>query len=112
MLIQGLAWLLLFQGLGELISRGFGWIVPGPVVGMVLLFLYLSVMPTPKSMQVVSETLIKNLGVMFLPPAAGLYFLPPEVTSQWPALVGALVIGTAISLTICALVLKWLVRKS
>ncbi|BFM09568.1 CidA/LrgA family protein [Halioxenophilus aromaticivorans] len=111
MLIQGLAWLLLFQCLGEAISRGLGWIVPGPVVGMVLLFAYLAVAPTPKSLQVVSETLIKNLGVMFLPPAAGLYFLPPEVTGQWPALVGALVIGTAISLTLCALVLKWLVSR-
>ncbi len=111
MLIRGLAWLLLFQCLGELISRGFGWIVPGPVVGMVLLFAYLSLVSTPKSMQVVSETLIKNLGVMFLPPAAGLYFLPAEVTGQWPALLGALVIGTAISLTLCALLLKWWVGR-
>lgn len=111
MLIQGLAWLLVFQLIGELVSRLFGWIVPGSVVGMVLLFVFLAFVPTPKSMRVVSESLIKNLGVMFLPPAAGLFFLPPEVTNQWVALLAALVIGTAISLALCALLLKWLVSR-
>lgn len=109
-MIKGLAWLLLFQLVGELVSRLFGWIVPGAVVGMVLMFLFLSFMPTPKSLQVVSDALIKNLGVMFLPPAAGLYFLPPEVSRQWLALAGALILGTAISLTLCAVLLKWLCR--
>lgn len=111
MLISGMAWLLAFQLLGEVISRALGWIVPGPVLGMVLLFVYLSIFPTPKSLPVVSETLIKYLGVMFLPPAAGLFFLPPEVTSQWLALFGALVLGTALSLALCALLLKWLVSR-
>lgn len=110
-LVPGLIWLLLFQLLGELISRSFGWIVPGPVVGMVLFFAFLLLVPTPQSVSQVSDTLIKHLGVMFLPPAAGLFFLPPEVTRQWLALAGALIIGTAISLTLCALLLKWLVAR-
>ena len=112
MVIKGFLWLLGFQLLGELIARSFGWLVPGPVIGLVLMFALLLFIPTPEPLVKTSDTLIKNLGVMFLPPGAGLFFLPPEILGQWPALVAAVVVGTAISITLCALLLRLLVRRS
>ncbi|WP_317932515.1 CidA/LrgA family protein [Halioxenophilus sp. WMMB6] len=110
MVIKGLLWLFGFQLLGELIVRSFGWLVPGPVVGLVLLFAVLLVVPTPQSLTKVSDTLVKNIAVMFLPAGAGLFFLPESVIGQWPALLAAVVGGTAISITLCALLLKWMCR--
>ena len=37
-LLTGLTWLLVFQCIGEVLVRATGAPVPGPVVGMVLLF--------------------------------------------------------------------------
>ncbi|MDO9357590.1 MAG: CidA/LrgA family protein, partial [Polaromonas sp.] len=37
--LRGLAWLLLLQSLGELLSRALSLPFPGPVVGMILLLL-------------------------------------------------------------------------
>lgn len=111
MLIKGFIWLLAFQLVGEIIARQFGWLVPGPVIGLVLLFIYLLFVSIPAPLVQVSDTLIKNLGVMFLPPAAGLFFLPDEVLGQWPALLAAVVGGTALSLFIAALLLKFLCRR-
>ena len=34
--LRGLAWLLIFQSIGELLSRGFSLPLPGPVLGLVL----------------------------------------------------------------------------
>ena len=35
--LRGLAWLLIFQSIGELLARGLALSFPGPVIGMLLL---------------------------------------------------------------------------
>lgn len=35
--LRGMAWLLVFQSIGEVLSRGLSLPLPGPVVGLVLL---------------------------------------------------------------------------
>ena len=35
--LRGLAFLLLLQAAGEALAHGFGWPVPGPVIGLMLL---------------------------------------------------------------------------
>ena len=35
--LRGLAWLLVFQSIGEVLSRGFSLPLPGPVLGLILL---------------------------------------------------------------------------
>ena len=42
-MIEGLVGILLFQGLGELVSRFLLPLIPGPVIGLVLLLSYLAV---------------------------------------------------------------------
>ena len=112
-LLNGLIILLLFQYLGELIKNGFNLVLPGPVIGMLLLFfaccLYRDV---PPAIATASRHLIQHLVLMFLPAAAGIFFLGPQFTHQFPAIIAAIVIGTVLSLTFNGLVMKWLSRKS
>ena len=35
--LRGMAWLLVFQSIGELLARGLALPLPGPVIGMILL---------------------------------------------------------------------------
>ena len=111
-MVKGLIWLLSFQFLGVLIAQVMGWIVPGPVVGMALLFALLLIINTPASLIQVSDPIIKNIALLFLPPSAGLFFLPQSIYAQWLALAAAMVVGTAISITLCALLLKWMCKQS
>ena len=77
-LLRGLAVLTLFQGIGEGISHIAGIPVPGPVIGMVLLFLALqfSHTETPAWLGRTGHSLIRCLSLMFLPACTGLFFLP------------------------------------
>ncbi len=112
MMVKGLIWLLVFQFVGVLVADLMGWIVPGPVIGMALLFVLLLMIKTPPALSQVSEPIIKHIALLFLPPSAGLFFLPDSIYQQWLALAAAMVVGTAISITVCALLLKWMCRQT
>lgn len=112
-MIAGLLLLLLFQGIGELLSHWFGWPIPGPVVGMLLLFASLQWLPAlwpdklVRGAEQVSGALIGNLNLLFLPAGVGLFFMPAHINAQWPALLAAILLGTFISLLLCS----WLLAR-
>jgi holin-like protein len=110
-IIRGLVVLFGFQMLGEFISRLFNLVIPGSVLGLILLFAVFLVVPLPESVKVVSDNLIKYLGVFFMPAGVGLFYLPDEILGQWPALLAGMVLGTALAVLICALILKWMTRS-
>ena len=110
--INGLLILLVFQCLGELIKSSLNWILPGPVIGLVLLFLFLCMRgKTADSLQACSQQLIQNLGLLFLPAATGVFFLSELTLPQWLAIAVAVLISTALSLLFNALLLKKLSAK-
>lgn len=69
--LRGLAWLLVFQSIGELLSRGFSLPFPGPVIGMVLLLagLHLELVRSPVS--VCADFLLTHLSLLFVPVGVG-----------------------------------------
>ncbi|MEE8057920.1 MAG: CidA/LrgA family protein [Pseudomonadales bacterium] len=71
-LITGLLILLVFQCLGEAIKATFELSLPGPVLGMLLLFLGLCLYrEIPNAVAKSSQTLIPLLALMFLPASVG-----------------------------------------
>lgn len=111
-LINGLLILLLFQCAGEALKAWLQLSLPGPVLGMFLLFCALCLYRgVPKAVALCSQTLIPMLALMFLPAAAGLLFLGSQFDDQWPAILGAVVIGSILSLLFNGLVMKWLSRR-
>lgn len=108
-LLNGVLVLLVFQCIGEAIDAYFGLGLPGPVIGMLLLFAGLCIFGTaPESISKASQTLIPLLAIMFMPAAAGIFFLGPEFSDQWLAIGTAIVVATILSLTFNGLLMKWL----
>ena len=69
--LRGLAWLLVCQSIGELISRVLGLPVPGPVVGMLLLFAGLFHPLVRESVAGAADFLLAHLSLLFVPVGVG-----------------------------------------
>ncbi len=112
-LLNGILVLLVFQCFGEAIKAYFDLRLPGPVLGMFLLFIALCLFQkVPDAVAKSSQTLIPLLAIMFLPAAAGLFFLGAQFNDQWLAIIGAVVLGSFLSLFFNGLVMKWLSAKT
>jgi holin-like protein len=106
-MIAGLVLLLLFQGLGELLSRFAIPFIPGPVVGLVLLLAWLHLRKgVPEPVDLVASTLVKHLGLLFIPAAVGVVIYWPQIRSHALAVAVALGVSVVMTIAVTALVLK------
>lgn len=99
--------LLVFQCLGEGIAYALGWHVPGPVIGMLLLFIAL--LASPRLLARIEETastLLTHLSLLFVPAGAGIVAAGASVQGQWLGLLAAVVGGTLLTLAVTALTMK------
>ncbi|MCB1778321.1 MAG: CidA/LrgA family protein [Candidatus Competibacteraceae bacterium] len=106
-MIGALAMLLVFQLVGEVAVQVSGMPAPGPVVGMVLLFLALRWRKAlPDALRTTAETLLSHLSLLFIPAGVGVIQYGALLADEWPALVAAMVLGTLITVAITALVMQ------
>lgn len=87
----GLAIILGCQLVGEVLVRATGAPIPGPVVGMVLFFVWLSIRKPKKDAGEVqmADTLVRYLPIMFVPTTVGVVVYGGVVAEHWlPAIVG------------------------
>ena len=112
-MLAALTILLIFQLLGEVIAQFFGLPVPGPVLGMVLLFIALVIRGgAPAWLKDTSATLLQHLSLLFVPAGAGVMVHAARIGDEWLAILLSLVGSTAITIGITALVLRFLLRNS
>ncbi len=101
-MINGLTWLLGCQLVGEVIVRLTDAPVPGPVVGMVVLFLLLRVRRSGDEATVVraADGLLRHLQLLFVPAGVGVVvYLATIRDNALPfavALLGAWLVGLAV----------------
>ena len=69
--LRGLAWLLIFQSIGELLARGLALSLPGPVIGMVLLLPALRWEAVREPVSSCAEFLLSHLSLLFVPVGVG-----------------------------------------
>lgn len=111
-MIGALTALLVFQLVGEILSAGLGLPVPGPVIGMALLFAALVWRGSvPPAIEETSNSILKNLSVLFVPAGVGVMVHASTIGAEWLALTVALVGSTVITLAVTALVLSALTKK-
>jgi holin-like protein len=110
--LKGLAVLVLFQLLGECLAYVLPIAVPGPVLGMVLLFFTLRQLSPPDWLVNTAGKLIGMLSLFFIPAGVGIFFLPEAIQQQWPAILAAIIGGTLLSIALTGLTLKALTRTS
>lgn len=108
-MIDTFATLLVFQTIGEGLAYAFSLPIPGPVIGMVLLFLYLLLKQgVAKKLAPVSLELLKHLSLLFIPAGVGIMVHAQRVAAEWIPIAAALIASTIVSIAVTASVVRWL----
>jgi holin-like protein len=111
-MLAGLTWLLVFQCVGEILARWTGLPVPGPVVGMALLFATLVIRNgATESLQASAGGLLSHLSLLFVPAGVGVMLHFQRVADEWLPIAAALIVGTVVTLAVTALVMRWLLVR-
>lgn len=110
-MLNALTQLLLFQLTGEILARGLKLPVPGPVLGMLFLFLWLTWRGrVAADLQHTSQGLLQHLSLLFVPAGTGIMVHLSRVSQEWLPLLLALVVSTFAALAVTALVMKALMH--
>lgn len=104
-MILHVAIILSFQLLGVVLSRLFMPVLPGPVVGLVLLLTTLVLAPKLAEMiRPTAQGILAHLSLLFVPAGVGVVSHWELLTAQGPGLLVALISSTLIALCVGALV--------
>lgn len=104
----GAVTLLLFcQLAGEVLVRLVRLPVPGPVLGMVFLFLYLLIRRhVPEAVERVSNRLLDHLSLLFVPAGVGVIQYAAQIEDAWMAILASIVGGTVVAIAVTAWILQ------
>jgi holin-like protein len=110
-MIPAIALILLFQLMGEVISRALGLPLPGPVLGMVGLLVALVAIPAlGQRVQAAAQGLLAHLSLLFVPAGVGVVAHLGVLSQAGPALALALVVSTIAAIAVGALVFVGVAR--
>lgn len=110
--LPGIVTLLFFTVLGEVLSDALSLPVPGSVIGLILLVIYLQVSGgVSESLNAVSQFCIRYLAVLFIPGCVGIFFLSDLLLQQWLPITLAVLVATPVTLVLTAVLLQWLLRR-
>ena len=107
-MIISLTVILLCQLLGEVVARGLGWPLPGPVLGMVFLLVFLSlrdriavkVPELGKTLDSTGKGLLAHLSLLFIPASVGVIQRLDVLAEHGAGLAVALVASTFVTLVV------------
>lgn len=97
--------ILVCQLVGETVVVWTGLPVPGPVLGMVLLFCALVMRGLPNELAKVGDVLLTNLSLLFVPAGVGVMLHAGLLGSEWFAISAALVVSTLATIAVTAAVM-------
>ena len=107
-MLEALAALLAFQLLGEAIAHLGGLPVPGPVIGMALLFFaWPALGRLQQRLGGVADTLLANFGLLFVPAGVGVMLHAGLDAMWWAPLLAAVVVSSAVTMLFGA----WLFQR-
>ena len=104
-MLPSLTLMLVYQTAGEIISRGLELPVPGPVIGMLMLFATLVVKGNaPAELRDTANGLLSHLSLLFVPAGVGVMIHFERIRSEALPIVVSLVASTALTIGVTALV--------
>lgn len=102
-MIHALTLILTCQLAGETLTRLMGWSVPGPVLGMALLFALMLASPRIATLVIpTGEGILRHLSLLFVPAGVGVVGHVQMLGAQGAALLLVLVLSTVLALAIGA----------
>lgn len=111
-MLKGIIILLVFQFFGEIIVKLFDWLVPGPVIGMLLLLIFLILRKSSfHSLDRAVFLHLRYLPMLFIPAAMGIITQIDTLEKEFWAIIISLVFGTIIALIFSAKLMDYLTNK-
>ena len=110
--LRGLAWLLGFQSIGELLARGLSLPFPGPVIGMLLLLFALRAPMVREPVAVCANFLLSHLSLLFVPVGVGVMTHLGLISQYGVRMLVVIALSTWIGLAVTALALQLFRDKS
>lgn len=107
----GFTLLLLYQVAGEVLARLFALELPGPVLGLILLWPSLWVSWIREQVTAVAGFLLSNLSLLFIPVGVGVILHLELLSSIWWQIAVALLVSTIFGLIATVLILRALIRE-
>jgi holin-like protein len=109
--LNAITLLLVLQLAGEIISQSLALPVPGPVIGMLLLFVVLLARSRlAAQVRETAQNLLQHLSLLFVPAGVGVMLHVRRVTDEWAAILVALVISTVLTIVVTALSIQLIAR--
>ncbi|MDG4812565.1 CidA/LrgA family protein [Hydrogenovibrio sp. 3SP14C1] len=111
--LHGITLLLIFQLIGEMTAILFNLPIPGPVIGMILLFAILLWRGrSSESLDDVSNGLLSHLSLLFVPAGVGIMVYFDRIVSEWIPIGLTLVFSTLATMMATAFVMLWAQKNS
>ncbi len=108
-MLRGAFIILAFYGAGELFSYWLNGVIPGSVLGMLLLFTALIAgWVKPDSIRSVVKALTENMALFFIPSTVGIMVFYPLILENWAPILTAIVVSTVVVMALVGLIQqKW-----
>ncbi|NUT75758.1 CidA/LrgA family protein [Pseudomonas sp. C1C7] len=112
MLLRGLTWLVLFQLLGTAINHLFLPVLPGPIVGLLLLLVFLiSRGQVGEPLNLAAGSLLRYLPLLLVPPAVGVMVYAKDIAADFWAIAGALVLSLLLSMAFAGVLMQRMIKR-
>ncbi|HLT98531.1 MAG TPA: CidA/LrgA family protein [Burkholderiaceae bacterium] len=109
-MIEGLIKLLAFQLVGEVVVFLLNLPIPGAVLGMALLFIFLVVRKGDCALDTFTTAFLRHLSLLFIPAAVGIVAHLDRIAQEWLAIALALLASTVVAIISTAATLRLLRR--
>lgn len=110
-MLPAIAALFIFQLFGEVLVQWLALPVPGPLIGMMLLFGALVVRGgVPEGLTQTSNLLLGHLMLLFIPAVTAVMMYFSRVGQEWLPFLAACIAGAAVTIAVSALTLRWMLQ--
>lgn len=101
--------LLAFQLVGEVLARLMGLPIPGPVIGMLLLFFTLIRFPRLLAkLEQAAMAMLQHLSLLFIPAGVGIMVSVSQIGDHWLAILVSMLASTLLTMVVTALSFSYL----
>jgi len=112
MLLRGLTWLVLFQLLGTALNHLFVPVLPGPIIGLLLLLGFFMVRgQVGEPLSLAASSLLRYLPLLLVPPAVGVMVYAADIAADFWAIVGALVLSLLLSMAFVGVRMQRMLKR-
>lgn len=110
-MLGALTVLLVYQLIGEVLVQALALPVPGPVIGLLLLFLTLTARSRiAEPLRDTANGILQHLSLLFVPAGVGVMAHFTRVSGEWVPIIVAVLASTALTIAVGALTMRALMR--